>query len=150
MFLRVWHKLLIPTLVRQRQLDLCEFSASLASIASYRTARVRPCLKRKEKKRKEKFSYNRFDPVFPPPFSLRSSPSPSLPNTMLFSLLKKKTNHKNHETLPPKKTEIKNKQKYNKNAQIKQYETKSLQKISLSSFCVGQLLLGMGPALRCG
>ena len=53
---------LIPALGRQRQVDLCEFKASLVYRASSRTARAvtqrNPVSKnkRKKKKRKEKYS----------------------------------------------------------------------------------------------
>ena len=37
---------LIPAFGRQRQVDLCEFKASLFYIASFRLARIRYCLKK--------------------------------------------------------------------------------------------------------
>ena len=49
-----WRRPLILALGRQRQVDLCEFKASLVYRASSRTAEAtgRPCLEKTEKKKK--------------------------------------------------------------------------------------------------
>lgn len=60
---------------------------------------------------------------------------------------------KGTHTLPPTtkdRNEKQNKQKTNKTkkTKTKKMKTKSLQKISLCLFCVGPLLLNIGPALK--
>ena len=52
-----WHIPLIPALMRQRQVDLCEIEAGLVYKVSFRTARAtqrNPVLKRKKKGRKKR------------------------------------------------------------------------------------------------
>lgn len=61
---------------------------------------------------------------------------------------------KGTHTLPPTtkdRNENQNKKRpiRPKKAKTKKMKTKSLQKISLRLFCVGPLLLNIGPALKC-
>lgn len=69
--------------------------------------------------------------------------------------MKKDKKHKHiHKNKTHKKTKLETiiyKQKINKtNNQTKLYETKKSTKTLLSLFCVGHLLLGKVPALKCG
>ena len=48
-----WYVPLIPALLRQRQMDLCEFKASLVYRVSSRTGSIateKPCLRKRQKK----------------------------------------------------------------------------------------------------
>jgi low affinity Fe/Cu permease len=57
--------------------------------------------------------------------------------------------NKTHKNTKPVITIHKQKPNQIKNAQAKMYETKSSTKMSLSSFCVDQELMSIGPILKC-
>lgn len=83
---------------------------------------------------------------FPPP-------KPFSPDTLTVMFNVTKHNPRNlKKQNPPKNTKLKTKTNMQKikNAKTTSNEKKKSIKILLISFCLGQLLLGMGPALECG